>query len=873
MLSVAKLKLILLTTITLGGAACLAAGLAGAVASMRGGQAADTPPPAAVAAAPEHETSKETLRQPALVHGVVVDEAGRPVAGAEVRANPFTVREARVVTSADGSFSIEIPGRQVDGVALLARSGDGNRLGYFQYDYNLTVSAARAPARIVLKPGREVLVRVTDSGKVPLPGAAVQAAGSFAVLADANTGPDGSVRLLVPTDAKVEWVFALRSGNGFDYAEYGRIADQGKSQGGAPAASLPNSVDLTLDGVRTARIKAVNGGGKPIAGAGFHVWLIHKEGRRSEINLFSRVLSETTGPDGIATFDWLPPSKDLLQFWPVDESYARRRVVVEEGQTTPVSTRLLRTEPIRGHVIRPDGSPAEGIELRAHGSGHGIDSGQDRGRTAADGSYELKVSPDEAYTVYVDDKNWAAPSRLDVIVREGKPADGVDFKLTRGTLLRGVVTVGPHNRPVPNQYIYLDETAGPAPEEFREPGDHYGHQVGRQFGVTTDEAGHYSIRVGPGTYTLMGPPRTKDEKFTVKDEAEVVRDFRMPRPEKGTLTGRVVLASAKDKGIAGAQVEGVAVNLHAAPLNLMCDIDGRFHAERSLDPLVICAKSPDGSLGAIVEIGAEDPEVVIAVAPTATATGLLLDEQGKPVANQKLYWGLRVYLDEEKRVSTECFAPKVVTDKDGKFALPSLVVGQEYKIAIQRENMYSMAGVVKPERAGPIELGTLRAGAYHETSVASDTEMSSFRKDAPDAGAIAPEFEATTLDGKPVRLSDFKGRYVLLDFWATWCGPCIGEIPLLKAIQDAFGKDERFAILSLSVDEKIEEPRKFQEKRRLPWSQAFLGKGIHGPIPGSFGVDAIPAFVLVGPDGKIVARGMRGEDIKKAVAEALAKAP
>ena len=149
--------------------------------------------------------------------------------------------------------------------------------------------------------------------------------------------------------------------------------------------------------------------------------------------------------------------------------------------------------------------------------------------------------------------------------------------------------------------------------------------------------------------------------------------------------------------------------------------------------------------------------------------------------------------------------------------------------------------------------------------------MSSFPPDAPGPGAVAADLDATTLDGKPFRLRDFKGRFVLIDFWATWCGPCIGEIPNLQAIHDAFGKDERFAILSLSVDEKIDEPRKFQEKHKLPWTQAFLGVGIHGPIPGRFGVDAIPAFVLVGPDGKIVDRGMRGENIKKAVARASAR--
>ena len=70
---------------------------------------------------------------------------------------------------------------------------------------------------------------------------------------------------------------------------------------------------------------------------------------------------------------------------------------------------------------------------------------------------------------------------------------------------------------------------------------------------------------------------------------------------------------------------------------------------------------PDGELGAIVEVGAEDPEVTIPVAPTATATGLLLDEKGQTAANQELFWGRRVFLDEDQQVSMTCFAPKVVT--------------------------------------------------------------------------------------------------------------------------------------------------------------------------------------------------------------------
>ena len=73
------------------------------------------------------------------------------------------------------------------------------------------------------------------------------------------------------------------------------------------------------------------------------------------------------------------------------------------------------------------------MKVQAYGTGQGMDNGQGRARTAKDGSYEMPVSPGEAYAVYVDDQDWAAPSRLDVVVREGKPAEGVDFKLSRGT--------------------------------------------------------------------------------------------------------------------------------------------------------------------------------------------------------------------------------------------------------------------------------------------------------------------------------------------------------------------------------------------------------------------------------------------------------
>ena len=177
------------------------------------------------------------------------------------------------------------------------------------------------------------------------------------------------------------------------------------------------------------------------------------------------------------------------------------------------------------------------------------------------------------------------------------------------------------------------------------------HQVRRQFGAMTDSKGQYSVRVGPGTYTLMGPPRTSDEKITVSDQAELVRDFRMPRPEKGTLTGRVVHAGNEGTGVAGAKIEIVAESQISVPISVTADSDGRFQAERKLDPLVIFAPTPDRTLGALVTLGTRSRKLSFRSPPMATPQGVLIDEKKRPVANTPLYWGQRV--DSQRRTEIE----------------------------------------------------------------------------------------------------------------------------------------------------------------------------------------------------------------------------
>ncbi len=121
-------------------------------------------------------------------------------------------------------------------------------------------------------------------------------------------------------------------------------------------------------------------------------------------------------------------------------------------------------------------------------------------------------------------------------------------------------------------------------------------------------------------------------------------------------------------------------------------------------------------------------------------------------------------------------------------------------------------------------------------------------------GDVAAPIEFTTLDGKRLKLADYRGKLVLLNFWAPWKDQSLFQIPYLKDVAKIY-EGERFAILNLIPDAEPSESRRLAAEVGLPGTLGFLGQWSTSPVIKDYGVEHLPATFLIGPDGKILVSG------------------
>jgi thiol-disulfide isomerase/thioredoxin len=152
-----------------------------------------------------------------------------------------------------------------------------------------------------------------------------------------------------------------------------------------------------------------------------------------------------------------------------------------------------------------------------------------------------------------------------------------------------------------------------------------------------------------------------------------------------------------------------------------------------------------------------------------------------------------------------------------------------------------------------------------------ETEKSITKLKAVTVGYIAPDFTLPDSSGKKnYTLSKFRGKYLLVDFWASWCGPCKTEIPYIKEAYERFHK-KGFDVLSVSLDDKREAWLNSLKVFQMPWTQVSDSKGFRSIVNDLYPIPSIPKTLLLDKEGKIIATDLRGKALDLKLEELLGK--
>ncbi len=377
--------------------------------------------------------------------------------------------------------------------------------------------------------------------------------------------------------------------------------------------------------------------------------------------------------------------------------------------------------------------------------------------------------------------------------------------------------------------------------------------------LATDAAGKLTVRGVHYDVALLGVRLTHDDfissaEFDRQIElggGKLESSHTLVMKPAGTIVGTITDRDTR-LPLNGARVVAGSVPSDRTPRD-WSGLDGKYRI-RGVPPgeqvVTVHLSGHAPELGQVSVAAGQTTTLNLKLGPAAQVGGVVVDAEGKPIPG--------VYVAAVRWRDHETLGLQAMTDGNGRFLISNSPLDEFLITVMHREYEALRDQPIKAPRTDyRFEMAVATAGGG----------------DMPEAkvkiGDTVPAFELVTLDGKKITSASLRGRTVLLDFWATWCGPCVGEVPNVKAVHEALAKRDDFVLIGISLDQDEGALRGFIRKHKIAWPQVFGDKGGSQKVADDFGVYGIPATFLINPEGKLQAKDLYGQTMKEQIEKVL----
>lgn len=794
-----------------------------------------------------------------LVGGTIVDPAGQPVAGAQVSITVPAVDTPSEIhytlfeetTGADGQWRLYGAPLDLAGISL--------RIEHPRFVTSGQPVQTGTVARYALDPGLTLSGRVVDEAGQPVPDAHI------------TVGRDRFGTLDKPVAVEKDGtytVYALRKQSTWVTAEAAGFAPVVKA---VELDSETPPVDFELKRGATTRFRVVDRAGEPVGGVRIvaDTW----GGFRS------LWWEATTDDEGNAT--WTGAPADAVEFHVLKRGYAALRDVLVGPQEEPHV--LTLRPPLRVTGLVTDSAKQKVGEFRVrigrkfpgrdeihwlsyHDSAH------------KNGSFEVSYD-EQCDAIFIQVEAAGSRPWVSEALSFEKGTHRLFVRLEKGSGPAGIVTT-PDGEPAPDaQVTLLTEREGMQFTGGYRP--HGGKQT-----VAADQDGRFEFLPVEGASLIVAVHESGYAELSGDEvlKSGGIRLLPWARVEVTARRGAVPLAGATVDVQPEWQRDQV-VRVFSYGITGTTDKAGQVVLNRVVPRKGMVSQTLIQPIGSgSTHYPERSASITPAPGETVTiefgGTGSIVTGRfavsGKPPANHQ--WSLNEAVSIASVTDREAgrlVDPgdlkeyRFLIGKDGSFRADDIPPGR-YDLSVNLtaapdpgfcghgETIGRITRKLEvPADGSPVDLGEI-AGTWFQRL---------------GAGESAPLFVAAGIGTDDVRLGALRGRLVLIDFWATWCAPCLAEMPAIARLHEEFASDRRFELLGLSLDNSVDAARMMIDRQGWSWRFAYAGPGTYATIPTRFEVKSIPEKFLIDVDGTILYRGRDLEEIARLVRKRLDELP